>query len=356
MIRRILHSSDESDPEDNHDRRRRKVYNIRRNFDIDDNFSFKEAFRLSKQQVRLVLNIIGPIIGNTNNRNYALTAKEQLLLCLHWLGNGAQFHSVASIHGVNKATVCRKIHHVVDVIVDSMLHTTVCWPANVHDLARKFYQKGGFPSVCGCVDGTLIPIDAPNEHEENYVDRHGNHSLNVMMVCGPDYNFYAVNAGWPGSVHDARVLRNAAVFRRFENGWRPFPGAVILGDSAYPLKNWLIPPLRRNPDNENERRFNRYHKKTRRLIEDTLGILKEKFPCLNHMRLQPVRAAKIVLACCILHNIARTIDREPAAGNLGNADNENADEVIDEPRQQQEEEDVDQAAEERIAQLLRFFN
>ena len=31
--------------------------------------------------------------------------------------------------------------------------------------------------------------------------------------------------------------------------------------------------------------------------------MKEKFPCLNHLRLQPNAAGKIVLACCILHNL-----------------------------------------------------
>ena len=32
--------------------------------------------------------------------------------------------------------------------------------------------------------------------------------------------------------------------------------------------------------------------------------MKEKFPCLNHLRLQPCVAGKIIIACCILHNIA----------------------------------------------------
>lgn len=51
-----------------------------------------------------------------------------------------------------------------------------------------------------------------------------------MMVCGPNHVFYAVDAYWPGSVHDARVLRNVRVFAEFEEGWAPFLEAVILRD------------------------------------------------------------------------------------------------------------------------------
>jgi len=90
-------------------------------------------------------------------------------------------------------------------------------------------NKGGFPNVAGCVDGTLINIDSPKSNEVAYVDRYGNHSLNCMMVCGADCTFYYANARWPGSVNDARVLRNSHLHARFENGWRPFPGALLLG-------------------------------------------------------------------------------------------------------------------------------
>lgn len=129
-----------------------------------------------------------------------------------------------------------------------------------------------------------------------------------MFVCGPDLSFYYVSANWPGSVHDARVLRNSTLCRRMENGWRPFEDGIILGDSAYPLKPWLIPPLYRDPTNEAEVNFNRRHKSTRRIIENALGVLKEKFPCLNYLRLNPVFAANVVKCCAVLHNLCRRND------------------------------------------------
>lgn len=170
------------------------------------------------------------------------------------------------------------------------------------------------PFIAGCVDGTLIPIDAPTNDEPAFVDRFGNHSINCLLVSGPKKEFLYVSANWPGSVHDARVLKNRVLFQRMENGWRPFPDAILLTDSAYPLKDWLIPPLRLCT-NETERRFNVAHKSTRKTVEDAIGILKEKFPCLNHLRMQPNKAAEVIKCCVVLANISKDDNEESAMDN-----------------------------------------
>ena len=186
------------------------------------------------------------------------------------------------------------------------------------------------PLVCGCIDGTLIKIDAPRDNENNYVDRKGDHSVNVMLVCGPDLQFYYVNANWPGSVHDARVLRNSAMYFRMEEGWRHIENGIILGDSAYPLRSWLIPPVSRNPNDATEQRFLRAHKTTRRVIENAIGILKEKFPCLNLLRVAPEFACDITKCCATLSNFSRSANDIVDIRQAINED-ENIPEGIEEP-------------------------
>lgn len=117
--------------------------------------------------------------------------------------------------------------------------------------------------------------------------------------------FYYVNSEGPGSVHDARVMRNSNLFRRMSDGWRPIPGAIILADSGYPLVNWLIPLAHINVQDEAVIRFNRAHKSTRRIVENSIGILKEKFPVLNHMRVDPIFASNVFKPCTTLCNISR---------------------------------------------------
>ena len=133
------------------------------------------------------------------------------------------------MHNLSKATVCRSVQRVTNVICDHLFSEIIRWPQNVSSIAAKFMELGGFPNVAGCIDGSLIPIDAPTHNEPAFVDRHGTHSVNALMVCGPDMSFYYVSAKWPGAVHDSRVLRNSTLCQKFENGWRPFPNAVLLG-------------------------------------------------------------------------------------------------------------------------------
>lgn len=75
------------------------------------------------------------------------------------------------------------------------------------------------------------------------------------------------------------------------------------------MLEWLIPPLAVHPNDPVEVRFNRAHKRTRRLIENAFGVLKERFPCLNYLRVCPEYASKIVIACYTLYNVACSADR-----------------------------------------------
>ena len=52
------------------------------------------------------------------------------------------------------------------------------------------------------------------------------------------------HAGKPVCVHDERVLRNSGLYHKTEAGELIFPDFYILGDSAYPLRNWLITPFK----------------------------------------------------------------------------------------------------------------
>lgn len=298
-------SSQESDEERVIVRRPRN-FRERINYNMLQNtYGFNERFRLGFPQFAHLLQQIEGRLQHLTGRNHALGPHQQLEIALHWLGTGTQYHSIGDMHGVSKATVCRVVQKVVNAIDELVVPDIVRWPDNVGEIVNGFSNIAGMPLVCGAVDGTLIKMDALQEFEPHYVDRHGNHSINVMLVCGANLQFFYVYADWPGSVSDARVLRNSGLHQRMQDGWRPFPGAVLLADSIYPLKNWLIPPIIQDPNDPAQRRFARAHKRTRRVIECAIGLMKEKFPCLNYLRLQPEFVCKTVKCCAALCNQAR---------------------------------------------------
>lgn len=64
------------------------------------------------------------------------------------------------------------------------------------------------------------------------------HSIILHGVCKNDLLFTDINVGWPGRVHDAKVQRNSTLrdagFEKCAHGLYH-----VLGDAAYPLKQWL---------------------------------------------------------------------------------------------------------------------
>ena len=83
-----------------------------------------------------------------------------------------------------------------------------------------------------------------------YFNRKGFHSIVMQALVDYRYRFMDIYIGWPGSVHDARVLTYSDLFAKGEEGTlltdskRLINGCyvplLILGEPAYLLLPWLM--------------------------------------------------------------------------------------------------------------------
>ena len=135
--------------------------------------------------------------------------------------------------------------------------------------------------------------------------------------------FLDVATGFPGSIHDARVLRATSLFQKAEQGIilsspvdiiqnrriRP----LLIGDGAYPSTMWQIKPYPLNINTSDaEKKFNKKLSSARSVVERTFGILKGRWRCLlKRLDNQLENLPQIIIACCVLHN------RELTKGRLG---------------------------------------
>lgn len=83
---------------------------------------------------------------------------------------------------------------------------------------------------------------------EIYNTRKCRYAIVLQVVCDADLRFIDCFTGYPGSVGDLRVFRNSdlwhAVHRNINNF---FPDQeFIIGDKAYPVLGWCLPPYRDN--------------------------------------------------------------------------------------------------------------
>ena len=75
-------------------------------------------------------------------------------------------------------------------------------------------------------------------------------------------------------------------------------GYYIYGDAAYPLRSWLMVGFR-NPQNEDQERFNMHGFKARVIIECAFGKLKGQWRCLhNGLKTRDTQLWKSIIVCC----------------------------------------------------------
>lgn len=85
---------------------------------------------------------------------------------------------------------------------------------------------------------------------------------------------------------------------------------ILLGDSAYPLRRYLLTPYRDNGHLTREQKlFNKTLSSCRVDIENTFGHLKQRFRQLYHLKLKDhIRLCHFIRACCVLHNLGHSAD------------------------------------------------
>lgn len=106
-----------------------------------------------------------------------------------------------------------------------------------------FERIARFPFVIGIVDRIHINIQAPAlAIERDFVNRKNRHSVNIQVIVDSRGLFTNVVVNWPGSAHDSFIMRNSNIWHAFETGRLR---GIILGDSAYALRPWLMTPFRR---------------------------------------------------------------------------------------------------------------
>lgn len=211
-------------------------------------------------------------------RNHALTAAQQLIIALRFFASGLFQQVIGDTINVKKHTVCRTITRMTKALFKQQ-KKSIFWPRQEEwaKNASKLHEDHNFPCVEGIVDGTHIRILRPNMHEEAYVNIKYFYSVNVQICGNGDLQIKDVVAKWPESVQDSRILKNSKLYEIFRKRELPcLPNGVILGDSGYPLLEWLLVPFAEYPGMTAAQKRNKAHKSARAVIERVIGILKRR--------------------------------------------------------------------------------
>lgn len=280
-------------------------------------------YRFPGWAIQRITDIIEENVAHPSSKSGALPALLQVCVSLRYLASGSFQDSIGEHIGVHQTTVSRSFHRVINALVDAgpqFIRKPNQEEAQIQK--RLFRDIAGIPDVFAAIDCTHIKVKAPVELQHEYINRKNTFSINTQAACDADLMFIDCFAQFPGSVHDARILRESGLYRAMERHPRAIQG-IILGDSGYPIREWLITPFM-NPQEQAEENFNTAHVLTRNIIERCFGILKKRFYSMQiGLRLYPDTACRAIYACFVLHNIAMAL-KVPLMDGL---DHENAPEM-----------------------------
>lgn len=286
-----------------------------------------ENFRMSKDSFEYLCAELSPHIAkrNTNFRK-AIAVRHRVAITLYWLADSARYRTIGNLFGVGKSTVCTIVKQVCEVLAGILLPRYIFFPQNqqeVQDQIDGFRDRAGFPQVVAALDGCHVPIIAPLQSPEDYVNRKGFHAVTLQGLVDSNYRFVDIFVGWPAKVHDARVFKNSPLFShccartflplqlsRVISGVRVPP--LIVGDSAYALSDWLMKPYTDNGNLTREQvNFNKILSMTRVVVENAYGRLKGRFRSIaKRLDLNVETVCLVIAACCVLHNFCEVMGED----------------------------------------------
>ncbi|KAM9308401.1 putative nuclease HARBI1 [Gastrophryne carolinensis] len=218
----------------------------------------------------------------TTGLSQAIPGIVRLCASLNILAQGTFQATAALLSGISQVTMSCIFYEAVLAICDLLpLYIRFSKGAGAtHKVS--FLPHAGIPNVLGCLPFCPPTIPFLPFHE---------------CDCG-------LRSDFPGSFHNSYVLQQSALCWNFENN--EMPAGWLLVDKGYGQKTWLMTPVR-DTQTASEVCYNAAYHKTRCTVERTIGLLKACFLCLAYpggeMLYSPEKVSKIILACCILHNI-----------------------------------------------------
>lgn len=279
----------------------------------------KTDFRLSRDAISMLVRLLGI------KKRHGWNPVVEVLVFLYWLGHGASYSVVSRVFSIPKTSVFRIVHSIALKVV--ALRTKCIQFPKPHKVGEGFAKLAHshfFKKCVGAIDGCHVRIKKPvGPDAQDYFNRKLFYSVQLQAICDSNGIFLDTFVGYPGSVHDTRVLKNSPVYTE---ALYPPAGYFILGDGGYPCIEHpicIITPFKEPVRDAIEGRFNAHVSKARCVIERAFGMMKTRWCSIFFKALEVDShfVPDIITSCTVLHNICLGVgdveDPEPAENDVG---------------------------------------
>lgn len=212
-------------------------------------FLWKEHFRVSRETFELLCELVRVKLQKQQTRfRVPVSLKERVGLALWRLEPGNSYNSLQFRLGKSTAKiVCSEFEQAIFHLKYRFIKFPLTSEENEKNIEEFKELYGSIPEIVGAIDGCHIEINALSQNHEGYFKRKQHYSVNLQAIVDANLKFIRATVGYPGSIHDSRVLRISSFYDFAENEQilsgpiRNISGTdvrpLLAGDSAYPLKN-----------------------------------------------------------------------------------------------------------------------
>lgn len=287
-----------------------------------DDVRFKKTFRMSRATFIYLLEKIRHKLEKEIVTELPVSPEQRLAIFLYRCGRGDYHYTIAEMTGLGVSTVCCIVCEVSKAIVEVLWvsEVTTYMPKSETDFFQKISemeQTWQFPCCWGAIDGCHIPIKCPPGGLESCKEYHNFknfYSIVLMAMVDSKYRFTWGSCGFPGNSHDSVIFQSTDLWEQIQGGGyipnivRNLNGVevppLILADSAFQLKPWLMKPYTNAKLNPKQRYFNYRLSRARMVTEGAYGQLKGRWRLLmRKCDSFPDEVKTVTLACMVLHNI-----------------------------------------------------
>ncbi|GBG83974.1 hypothetical protein CBR_g37846 [Chara braunii] len=246
-----------------------------------------------------------------------LLVEQVIAFALYRWASGEMYESGTSAFGIGRATGLQAVRDVTSALLQAYPDAIKRPVGRRRAQILRGFRGKGFPNCFGAIDCTHIYIDKPvGAPSANYYDRKQKFSVKVQVVVDLDLWVLDVHVGYPGSMHNVRVLHNSQLWGRAETGElfnapsENLPHGVatrgyLLGDNGCPVAcPWIVQPYRGIDQGPDEERFDTRQKVVRGCVERAFERLKcmwRLFLRTHKMNLETLPEQFVPV--CTLHNI-----------------------------------------------------
>ncbi|KAJ1171755.1 hypothetical protein NDU88_003613 [Pleurodeles waltl] len=170
------------------------------------------TYRLDRATIQELCAQLEPDLMSAIHHPTGIPTLVQDLSVFHFLASGTFQTIVAMASGMQQPMFSNVLSRVLSALLKHMC-SYIVFP-QVGDLPTvkgEVYALGHIPNIIGAIDGTHVAFVPPRRNEQVYRNGKSYHSMNVQMVRLADQYISHVNAKYPGSVHDAYILRNSSL-------------------------------------------------------------------------------------------------------------------------------------------------